>query len=122
MTSPDQGLSIRITELVGNVPFIDKIMTVLASDFFIPVTMSFFLLFIWFGNGNPSERNRNQNGVIAASITLGIANLVVWLLNHVFKLDPWPRPFEIHESAAHAAQTVFYMPQDPSFPGERPPR
>ncbi|MFH1636353.1 MAG: phosphatase PAP2 family protein [Chloroflexota bacterium] len=53
---------------------------------------------------------------MCASASLGFANLAVHILNRVIQFNPWPRPFEVHESAARAAEIIFYMPQDPSFP------
>ena len=34
----------------------------------------------------------------------------------MLEFDPWIRPFEAHESAARAAELIFYFPHDPSFP------
>lgn len=116
MTSPDAQLSIWLTELAGKAPLVDMVMSLLSSDFFVPVSMSLVLLFLWFGTCDATRREQNQWGVMCASLSVGIANLAVWLLNHVFKLDPWPRPFVVHESARQAVEIVFYMPHDPSFP------
>ena len=116
MISPDAQLSIWITGLAGRIPFVDHLMTLLASDFFVPVCLSLTLLGFWFGTQDPAQRRRNQWGVMGASFALGIANLIVWLLNHPLSFDPWPRPFEVHESARQAVGLVFYMPHDPSFP------
>ncbi|MCL0081894.1 phosphatase PAP2 family protein [Dehalococcoidia bacterium] len=116
MTAPCAQLSIWITELAGKAPLVDRVMSLLSSDFFVPVSMSLVLLFLWFGTGDATRREQNQWGAICASLSIGIANLAVWLLNHVFKFDPWPRPFGVHESARQAVEIVFYMPHDPSFP------
>ncbi|MFP3975195.1 MAG: phosphatase PAP2 family protein [Chloroflexota bacterium] len=116
MISPDAQLSIWLTGLAGNSAVLDRLMSLLACDFFVPVTMSMVLLFLWFGTRDPLVRSKNQWGAMCASTSLGFANLAVWLLNHVAKFDPWPRPFEVHESAREAAEIVFYFPGDPSFP------
>ena len=116
MTSPDAQFSIWITGLAGKAPFFDKVMSLLACDFFVPVSMSLILLFLWFGTRDPARRNKNQYGAMCASASLGFANFGVWLLNHAFNFNPWPRPFEVHESAKQAAEIVLYLPGDPSFP------
>lgn len=114
--SPDSGISEWITGLVGKCSFCDDVMSLLASDFFIPVSMSMFLLFLWFGTRDPVRRKTVHYGIMCASASLGIANLVVHVLNNTLEFDPWLRPFEVHESAARAAETIFYFPHDPSFP------
>jgi len=116
MTSPDAQLSIWITELAGKAPLLDRVMTLLSSTFFVPVSMSLLLLFLWFGTRDATRREQNQWGVMCAALSIGIASLPIWLFNHVFKFDPWPRPFEMHDSAERAVEIVFYEPWDPSFP------
>jgi len=113
---PDGPLSCWLTGLAGKFPVLDHTMTLFVCDFFVPVSLSLILLFFWFGTGDRIQRERNQHGAVNASVSLGIANLVVWLLNHVVELNPWPRPFQVYPSAHLAAQIVFYYPHDPSFP------
>ncbi|MFA4837181.1 MAG: phosphatase PAP2 family protein [Dehalococcoidia bacterium] len=115
MTSPDSQLSEWITGLVGKVYLWDTAMTLLASDFFIPVCISLFLLYLWFGTRDPVQRVKNQHGAMCASASLGLGCLGVQLLNNV-GLDPWLRPFEVSASAGRAAEVIFYQPYDPSFP------
>ena len=116
MTSPDGVLSCWLTGLVGRFPPLDRAMTLFCSDFFVPVSLSLILLFIWFGTRDRAQRERNQHGAVNVSLSLDIANLIVWLLNHAFHLNPWPWPFQVYPSAYLAAQLVFYYPHDPSFP------
>lgn len=116
MTSPDASLSTLITNLAGEIPLADKVMNVLACDFFMPMCMSLSLLFLWFGTRNPIMRVKNQYGAMCASASLGFGNLGVHVLNRVTEFDPWPRPFEVDASARQAAEIVFYLPSDPSFP------
>lgn len=116
MTSPDKGLSDWITDLAGEVHVVDNVISLMVSDFFIPVTMSLFLLYLWFGTRDPVQRLKNQNGVMCSAASLGLGTFGVHILNRGFDYDPWPRPFEVSETARHAAETVFYLPHDPSFP------
>ncbi|MDD5095312.1 MAG: phosphatase PAP2 family protein [Dehalococcoidia bacterium] len=121
MTAPDSQVSEWITGVVGESHFFDNIMTLLASDFFAPVSISLFLLYIWFGTRDPILRVKNQYGVMCASASLGVACLGVKILNSLINFDPWPRPFMaddpgLRENATHAAQVIFYFPTDPSFP------
>ena len=116
MTSPDNQISTWITGLAGHSSILDKFMNLLACDFLMPMFMSLFLLYLWFGTRDPAQRIKNQYGAMCASASLGLANLGVHILNRVLQFDPWPRPFEVEESAMRAAETVFYFPHDPSFP------
>lgn len=121
MSAPDSGISEWITSLVGNCDFCDDVMGLIASDFFMPVTMSMFLLFLWFGTRDPVRRRMHHYGIMCAAGSLGFANLAVHLSNKVFRIDPWARPFladdaGLRESARQAAETIFYLPHDPSFP------
>lgn len=115
MKSPDLALSDWITGMAGEVPFIDSIFRLLVADFFIPVFLSLILLFYWFGTSDAKQREKNQWGVMCASISLGFSNLAVYVINHT-SFDPWLRPFEVSDSAFNAVKVIFYMPHDPSFP------
>ena len=115
---PLAGWTLWITGFVGKVPALDYVMSILASDFFAIVTICLILLSLWLGHPDRARREQIQKTVMSAAIALGISTLVVFILNfHIF----WPRPFQvadpaIRESATYAAQTIFYMPRDPSFP------
>ena len=114
MTSPDAGFSEWLAGLVGKCSAFDDLMSLLCTDFFIPVSISLYILFLWFGTGNPVQRVKNQYGVMCASASLGIACGFVALINNFVKL--WDRPFVDGENARQAAETLFYLPHDPSFP------
>ncbi len=116
MIPPDCYLLYWLTGLAGRFAGLDRAMTLFASDFFVPVSLSLILLFLWFGTADRIQRVRNQHGVVNASLSLGIANFVVWMLNHHFGLDPWVRPFDAVDRARRAAEIIFYFPLDPSFP------
>jgi undecaprenyl-diphosphatase len=116
VTSPDAPLTVWITGLVGKFPPLDWLMSLFVSDFFLPVLSFLVLIALWFGTRDTSRRERNQRAVLCAATGAGFTNLAVWMLNHVFRLNLWPRPFTLYESARHAAMTLFYFPHDPSFP------
>lgn len=114
MTAPDGGFARWITEFSSDQTFLHGVVNVLVSDFFIPVSMALYMLFLWFGTRDPEQRVRKQYGVMCASASLGLACLVVELINN--NIEVWPRPFEEYESARLAAEAMFYLPHDPSFP------
>jgi len=116
---PLAGWTLWITGFVGKVPALDHVMSLLVSDFFIPVLIGLIMLGLWAGHSDPTRREHLQRTVMNASVAIGISTLVVHIIN--FADHFWLRPFlvddsAIRESAIHAAQTVFYLPHDPSFP------
>ena len=114
MTSPDAGVSEWIAGLAGECSVCDNVMALLVTDFLIPVSISLYLLFLWFGTGDPVQRVKTQYGVMCASASLGIACGVVAIINS--SVEFWDRPFVEGENARQAAETLFYLPHDPSFP------
>jgi undecaprenyl-diphosphatase len=114
MTSPDAGVSEWITGLAGECSVCDNVMALLVTDFFVPVSISLYLLLLWFGTGDPVQRIKTQYGVMCASISLGIACGVVAIVNSLVEF--WDRPFVEGENARQAAESLFYLPHDPSFP------
>lgn len=117
---PLAGWTLWITGFVGKVPALDKVMSLLVSDFFVPVVMCLILLALWIFHRDPARREYFQRTVINAAVSIGISTLVVRVVNiHHF----WPRPFDpslpnpaIQQSALAAAETVFYTTHDPTFP------
>ncbi len=117
---PLAGWTLWITGFVGKVPVFDNVMSLIVSDFFIPIIICLVLLFLWAGTSDLVRREYNQRIVINAAIAIGISTLVVRVVNiHHF----WPRPFfdtlpnaAIQEAASRAADIVFYHTHDPSFP------
>ena len=59
MTAPDSGISEWIASGVDKCSFFDGVMALLATDFFIPVSISLFMLFLWFGTKDPVQREKN---------------------------------------------------------------
>lgn len=115
---PLAGWTSWITGFVGEVPAFDHIVSFLASDLSIPVAIALIMLGLWLGHPDRARREHLQRTIMNASVAIGISTLIVRIMNiHDF----WPRPFlvddiVIRESARYAAETIFYMPHDPTFP------
>lgn len=115
---PLSGWTVWITGFVGNVPALDQLMRLLVSDFLVPVAICLVMLGLWLGHSDRARREFYQRTVMNAAVAIGISALVVRILNvHFF----WPRPFladdvVVRESATRAAQAIFYLPHDPTFP------
>ena len=114
--APDHKISEWITGLAGNAPVLDQLMSFLCNDFFIPLVICLLLPALWFWFSDPEKRERYQWAVMATPSGMGFAALAVWILNHAFGVDPWPRPWQVIPSAREAADLLFYGPVDPSFP------
>jgi len=122
----DKALFQWINGLAGHVPFIDRLFTGLADDYFVIVAMCLVLVGMWFGTRKTEERPRNQLAVLMAMASLGIASgLVAWcnllfVQNDILPATPLheiftrPRPFD--PSSGLAVNLLFYRPSDPSFP------
>ena len=115
---PLEGWTLWITGLVGKSPAFDSVMSLLASDFFVPVMIALIMLGLWLIHSDRAKREHMQRTIMNASTAIGISTLVVRIIN---MHDFWPRPYlvadtEIRESATRAAETIFYLPHDPSFP------
>ena len=97
-----------LNQAIGRSYLLDRLTYLMVSDYFIPLLMCFFGLGLWFQGTGPKGRSNNQKAVLAAAISLGIANLVVLTLNQtVFR----ERPLAEYELA-----NLLYAPTDSSFP------
>jgi undecaprenyl-diphosphatase len=122
----DEQLFTWINGLAGHVPFIDRIFSGLADDYFMVVAMCLVLVWMWFGTRNSDERECNQIAVLKAMASLGIASGFVAWANAIFvgaekfpgtlihEIFNRPRPFD--PSTGLNVNLLFYMPHDPSFP------
>ena len=104
----DAAVVALLNQGIGWWSVLDYAAYLLVSDYFIPLTICFWMLGLWFSGGGPVSRGRNQRAVLAAAISLGFANLAVLILNGFFFRE---RPFVNMELA-----TLFYEPTDSSFP------
>lgn len=92
---------------VGDVALFDSLMTMLVSDYFVPVTGSLLLIALWL-TGTHETRPLNQTATIIAAGSIGIANAITTIINGIVDR---PRPFEDNDLTL-----LFYAPTDPSFP------
>ena len=111
MIHADQTLFFWINGLAGHVAWIDAVVRILSCDLFLPVVTIIALIAVWFSGRNMEDRSRNQYGVMCSLASMGIANLLVFILNAI--LHDRLRPFEAFPDKVHL---IFYQPSDPSFP------
>ena len=104
----DAALLLWLNSGVGVLPWLDQGACYLASDYLVPLLLSLLLLGLWFGARDAVARERQQRGVLAAMIGLGLANLTTLILNEYLVR---PRPF-----VDHTITLLFYRPTDSSFP------
>lgn len=97
-----------INNLAGRNDVLDGLMRLLVTDYFLTTAMCLILVAFWFEGQDRGQRERNQEAVLRAIITLFIANILLKLCNLVYFR---PRPFATHE-----VNLLFYRPTDSSFP------
>ncbi|MBI4301630.1 MAG: phosphatase PAP2 family protein [Chloroflexi bacterium] len=108
MQSFDLKLFYWINDLAGRVNIMDRFLTLMATDYFMPVLLSLILLGLWFAGRGVEQRERYQRVVILAVVSISLANLALFILNRLYFR---PRPFVGHE-----VNMLFYPPTDSSFP------
>lgn len=110
MVSLDERLFFLINGLAGKSEALDRFMTLVVGEYFIPVAIVMVLLAMWFLGKDVQRRERNQRAVWYALVGVGFANAIVEVLNNfVYRL----RPFEAYPGDV---TLLFYQPTDPSFP------
>ena len=109
----DKDIVLWINGLVGKSPILDRIMIILANDYFIPVGIALMLLFIWFMGKDPAQRDNYQRAVACAAISMGSACGFVLAFNHLYR---HPHPFEDMPQLMDTVNHIFYRIHDPSFP------
>lgn len=104
----DEAAVLWLNAWVGQFPLLDNIAKVVVSDYLVPVLMALVLLGLWFTGENALAVERNQRGVITATLSIIKANLIVEFINiFVFRT----RPFGTLDLVE-----FFYRPTDSSFP------
>ena len=109
MIAADRRLFEWINSLSGTWPRLDRLFSLLASDFFIPVLIATAAWSLWFLGKDQGERLRNQLGFIYAASGAGFANWTIHVLNQHFYR---PRPFLELDHVT----VLFYRATDSSFP------
>ena len=110
----DQSIVLWISHLVGDYSILDRIMTILANDYFLPVTISLILLYIWYMGHHYPERHRNQMAVVCGAISIGACMGFVLIANNVWR---HPHPFQdMPQLLDPVTNHIFYPVHDPSFP------
>ena len=104
----EADLVIWLNQGIGKVALFDDLNYLLVSDYSIPLTISFWMLGMWFSGKDVPARDRNQRAVLRAAISLGFASLAVLILNQYFFRE---RPLAEYELAS-----LLYTPTDSSFP------
>ncbi|HAE32382.1 MAG TPA: hypothetical protein DCF86_00930 [Dehalococcoidia bacterium] len=97
-----------INDLAGQSNAIDKLLSILASDYLIPAGMGLILYFSWFDSGNIEQRGYKQRTVIASITHMAAASLSILIINQLIFRE---RPFTSNE-----VNLIFYAPTDSSFP------
>jgi undecaprenyl-diphosphatase len=104
-----------INGLAGWWPWLDGLARLLLNDYFTPTLLAIGLLSLWFEPDNNladfkdlSGATPNQQAVLAACLSAGLANLALKIINWLYFR---PRPF-----ADHPVNLLFYHPTDSSFP------
>jgi undecaprenyl-diphosphatase len=110
----DQSIVLCISHLVGKSAVLDRIMMVLANDYFLPVTISLILLYIWYMGRDYPERHRNQMAVVCAAISIGACMGFVLITNSIWRHS---HPFQdMPQLLDPVTNHIFYPIHDPSFP------
>ena len=104
--SLDQKLFFLINSQVGRWPILDSIARLLVNEYFVPVTLSLLLVYLWFKAGKKQTEQRKALPLAFWSVIL--VNLSITVVNFFIVRD---RPFE-----QVATKLLFYRPTDPSFP------
>lgn len=110
----DQSIVLWFSHLVGKNSVLDRAMILLASDYFLPVSISLVLLCLWFAGRGFAERDRNQKACVCSAITIGISMGFVLVANSIWR---HPHPFQdMPQLLDPVTNHIFYPIHDPSFP------
>jgi undecaprenyl-diphosphatase len=104
----DLAILSYLNGLSGKSDFLDSILTIIVSDYCIPVILALTLFYLWFAGTNPGKRYMFQKTVLSAIVSLGLANLFVLVINDYYYRE---RPF-----FSENITLLFYAPTDSSFP------
>ena len=104
----DRELFRVINSLSGHNNWIDGLVTVVASDYLVPVFTGLILFYLWLTSVKSKNIRYGKNNVILCLCTMFVASSAVFLCNLFYFRE---RPFTLSE-----VNLLFYMPTDSSFP------
>lgn len=110
MNEFDRTILLWLNGLTGSFKQFDDLMRVVASDYLIPLALSVVLVGTWFAAKRAEDRPRFQRAALVGISSVGLTNVVVWLLNTSLQRE---RPFV---PLGDELNLLFYSPTDPSFP------
>ena len=91
LASADQTIFLWINGLAGVFGPFDALVSVIAGDYLVPVSLALTLVAIWFAGADKETRQRYQLGLFVALTSMALSSLVVFIVNaQYFRL----RPFE----------------------------
>ena len=106
----DEKILLWLNGLVGRVPLLDELMSVIGDDFFIVTCLALSVIALWFGARSLSQRKRNQRAVVASAFAVALTCLWILLATDIYQR---PRPSEVH-----MISLLGYLHVDSSFPSE----
>ncbi|OGY25113.1 MAG: hypothetical protein A2Z11_01270 [Candidatus Woykebacteria bacterium RBG_16_43_9] len=104
--SLDKNLFLFINGFAGNTPLLDFLVQLVVNEYFVPVTLTLVIVYIWFGRGKLNKGSRQVLPIAALSV--GLVNLLIAFSNQFIIRT---RPFD-----ELVTNMLFYKPTDPSFP------
>ncbi len=123
MGNVDETLFSHINGLVGKSSLVDSIMRIGVNDYFVPVCLVLFLVFLWFWGRDQLEREWCQKCVICGLIGVGIVNGITKVINiFYFRSRPFQSEALISDIPLLKSRVsdIFYGPTDSSFPANAP--
>lgn len=105
----DRELLLWLNGFAGSYKPFDNFISIIASDYLMPLLFSLSMFGLWFVGKGIAERRRYQFIVLLGISSIGLSNIAVFVINAIWSR---PRPFLELE----VINTVFYHATDPSFP------
>ena len=109
MADADKAVLLWLNGLVGRSSAFDEVISWLASDYLIPVSLSLTLFAMWFIGQNKEVRLKYQLTIFVALTAMALSSLAVFIINAFYFR---PRPFDAFDDLT----LLFYKPTDSSFP------
>lgn len=106
----DRWLLLRINSVAGDIPILDHLARLVASDYLMLALITACVFGIWFAGQTSAERIRLQLAALIAMASIGLSNAAVWVASLAFERV---RPYEELDGTV---ALLFYRSTDPSFP------